>query len=302
MRTIQFALLTIFGFAPATILAQANDTLIVNNPSQVIISQNDDTLSVRISGKEDNPDYRFSREVSLSNQSEVSTSQSINHRSPLSWDFMEIERNDKTSLLELRILKDFSAGFLATFDRPTGMDNVKFFRSFEYNLSMSSIIFYPGRSRNWYSIDFNIVYRQMKMKGDMRFVADRNDEVRLAPYPDDAKPDFTMLQTLRPEISISFNRSFSQDFSFGISLAAIFKGNQNLSLCRTHYTDNENNNIRQVDDIEQALTHSYSIKAQLIANGIGGIYLKYYPKSGFKSGHGPQFHTLSMGMVFILGK
>ncbi len=301
MSTIRFALLSFFAFAPAAILAQANDTVIVNSPDKVIISQNSDTLSVRISGKEGNPDFRFSREVSISNQSVISTSQSINRRSPLSWDFKEIENDDRTSLLELSLFKGFSFGFLSTFDRPHEMDGVKFFKSLEASFTMMSFIYYPGHSRNWYSLDFDLTYRQIMMKGEMRFVSNSNDEIAFSTYPEGAKSDYSMLQMLRPEISLNFYRTFKKDLSFGIGLSSLYNAYPNFNFCRSHYTDNAGSEIRQVDDIGEKYAINFAIKAQLIFNGIG-IYLKYYPKSGFKSDHGPQFQALGAGLVFKMGR
>ena len=302
MSTIRFALLSFFAFAPAAILAQANDTVIVNSPDKVIISQNSDTLSVRISGKEGNPDFRFSREVSISNQSVISTSQSINRRSPLSWDFKEIERDDKTSLLELALFKNISIGLLTPFDYPKGMDGMKFAGTFEASFTMMSFIYYPGHSKNWYSIDANVNYRQLKMKGDIRFDTDQDGDLRLAPYPEGTKSDFTMLQILKPEISLNFYRNFHKDLSYGIGIGSMYGGYTNHCNCRSNYTDKEGNKIHQVKDIRDIFAPEFSIKAELAIRGIGGIYLKYYPKSGFKSGYGPQYQSLSLGLFFRRSK
>jgi hypothetical protein len=305
MNTIRFSLLSFLVFTPAAMMAQANDTLIVNNPDQVIISQSSDALAVKISGKDGNPDYRFSREVSLSNQSEVSTSQSINRRSPLSWDFKQIEKDDKTSLLELALFKDFSIGFLTPFDRPQEMADVKFFQSFEASLNMLSFIYYPGHyghSRNWYSLEANLNYRHITMKGDMRFTTAQGGDMQLIPYPEGAKPENSMMQILKPELALNFYRSFHKDLSFGIGIGTMFGGYTNHCNTRSNYTDNEGNKIHEVNDVRDIFGFNLSVKAQLLLNGFGGLYIKYYPKSGFKSGHGPQFQSLSIGLTFRFGK
>lgn len=301
MNTIRFSLLSFFVFAPAVMMAQANDTLIINNPSQVIISQSSNALAVKISGKDGNPDYRFSREVSLSNQSEVSTSQSMNRRSPLSWDFKEIEKDDKTSQLELAFFKDFSYGFLMQFDRPQGMDDVKFFQSYETSLTMMSFIYYPGHSRNWYSLDANLNYRHITMKGNMRFETQQGGNLHLAPYPEGAKPENSMMQILKPELALNFYRSFHKDFSFGLGIGTMFGGYTNYCNSRSNYTDKEGNKIHEANDVRDIFGFNLSVKAQLMFNGFGGFYIKYYPKSGFKSNHGPQFQSLSAGLIFRVG-
>lgn len=274
-----------------------NDTLLIETPDKVVIAQNADTLTIQVAGQKNNPNYRYEREVVLANDAESRTTQTQSKNSALSWDFGEIEDDKHTTSLELKFFNNASVGFLFPIHKPSGMGSCNW-KSFEASINMMSWILRPGNSNNYYMLDFKMDFRHLEMTGNTRFEAIDNHLLSISPYPDGAQPVHSMYDYMNPTISLSMYHRFNRDFTLGVGIGNTIHGRDQLSYCRSTY--NDANGIRQTETgrINRFRTSNFNFRLDALLLGYTGLYVKYEPWSFFHKGEGPDFGTISTGILF----
>ncbi len=282
--------------------AQIQDTLIVEHPARVVIAQDADTLSIRIAGSDQNPDFRYNREVILSDhEAQHTTSTQLPHSGL--WDFSIIESDNQNSVS--RLTSSFgtklSGGIMLPLGGPDAMSGVRNFQSFEAEVGILRMDLTRGHSKNWYSLEWNLGMSNIKMKGDKRFMTDADGNVTFGSYPEGTEPDFSQLWWLEGRLEFDVHRSLGKGSSLGLGVIWAQRGS--VMLCQNYYRDVDQKYIRQVNEMTGMRNNHWSFKAEyLFAAGFlhCGIYAKYSPWSQFHSGCGPDFSPFSVGFTFTL--
>ena len=115
-----FFLAVVAVLTSSTMVAQS-DTVVVNNPSKVIVETNDDTLNIKIQGNDFNPSYRYSKSVIVDSEKEEVTRTTANSHGLLGWDFSRIEDDASTSAIEISLGTSMGFGWNTLLGKPDGM-------------------------------------------------------------------------------------------------------------------------------------------------------------------------------------
>ena len=129
-----------------------SDTVVVNNPSKVIVETNDDTLSIKIQGNDSNPSYRYSKSVIVNSEKEEVTRTSNSH-GLLGWDFSHIEDDARTSTIEISLGTSMGFGWNTLLGKPDGM-KMKWNSTVEASIGIAQLRFTPARSSWWFTFDW----------------------------------------------------------------------------------------------------------------------------------------------------
>lgn len=295
MKTNRIAMLIACIASTIGLMAQNSDTLVIANPSQVIIAQADDTLSIQVAGKNDNPDYRFSREVVLQNDGEVHTTATQSRHSALGWDFSIIENESNGIKLSGNICSQIMGGFRYPLGKPAGMSGYRWKSSPEISINLSTLTLTFGRSKYWGTFDWNIGIKQMTLKGDNRFYADRDGNVLLGGYPTGTTSDQSSLFWLENQYEIGVHRLLGKESNIGLGL--IWEQRGNNSFCRSKYVDVDGKTTRQTAEITSLRSNHFSFKAEYNFWDSLGLFVKYSPWSDFHTGCGPSYSPLTFGFT-----
>ena len=303
MKTLKFNILALLTIAANVTFAAAQssslDTTYIKSPDEVILSQHDDTLSIQVKGQEGTPGFRYERTVVLENNSESVVKQTRNtaDERALSWSLFESSL--KKSTLRIEFSADMDWGFLFPLNRPSGMGNCKW-KSFETNFNLIKIEYLPINPRWRFACNLGVNYRHIEMGGKSRFLADGDGAVSITDYPEGAKPRCSMLDILSTTTSLNAYYQYSKmgAVSLGVICDGVSGVNQ-LPIARNIYKDAAGKRVVDTQSIGSLRHNHYTFRLGIDAH-CGkediGLYVKYSPWSIFKSGKGPNFASLSVGV------
>lgn len=149
----------------------------------------------------------------------------------------------------------------------------------------------PWRGSTQVSIGAGFAYRRMSLSGDYAFAYDRGN-LMVVPSPDHRYTGSIHSWSLTVPLVIKQNIYKS----FGVSVGAIASLNT--------YT-NASQKYAEPDGVEVETRFKGLHQRPLTVDIIGaigldeavGVYVKYSPMGAFRSGHGPQFRTFSVGAI-----
>lgn len=293
MRTKKTAILTLMATTALTSFAQMADTVVIDKPQQVIITQRADSIDIRVAGKEGNPDYRYQQTARLDTDGESVTTTAETRHSALGWDFSLVEGRTGTSMLEMTVSPRIEFGFLIPVGVPSDM-STHFFKSSEASISLLGLHFYAPRGKWWFGLDWGVDMQTLALGSDRRFTADGEGHVSLEPYPTGASDGDSRLLMVSNVMSLNFNHSIGKR-SY-LSLAAEWQTSGDLwNHCRCGYTDADGKSVVQRYDVRlRKNTMRFKLAWGFSRNGC--LYARFAPWSPFRKGGGPQFSVLSFGL------
>ena len=302
MKILKINILALLAIAANVTFASAQDNTVdstyIKSPDEVILSQHDDTLSIQVRGQEGAPGFRYERTVVLENNTESIVKQAKNSEGARALSWAIFESSLKKSTLRIGFVADLDYGFLFPLNRPSGMGNCKW-KSCEYNLNLTGIEYFPANPRWRFACNLGINYRHIEMGGKSRFLADGDGAVSVTNYPEGAKPRCSMLDIFSSIASLNAYYQYSKVGT--LSLGVIDDGvrSNHLSIARNIYKDAAGKKVVDTQSVESLRPHHYSFRLGIdTRNGKEdiGLYVKYSPWPIFKSGKGPNFAPLSIGV------
>ncbi len=275
-----------------TVSAQQADTIVIDKPQQVIITQTADSIDIRVAGKEGNPEYRFEQRASLTSEAETVTTTAESRHSPLGWDFSIIENKMHTAVVSLDIAPRLECGWLIPMGTPDDM-NVSFWKSMMGNLKILTLKFEAPQGKWWAGLDWGFNMKNLTLKGDRQFTADREGRVNLTPYPEGTTHGKSQLLTIGEVLALNYNYRIGKESALGVGVEWEMRGDL-WNHCRSSYIDVDGEKTKQLYDAKlRANNLNFKLTWQFIEHCT--LYARYSPWSPFKSGEGPQFSTLSFG-------
>ncbi len=280
-----------------------NDDVTIVAPDSVVLCKNAEHSTVTVEGRNGDETYFLKISLNKATNNTLTVKETDND-----WDFNIpfIEKTNENSseapaLFSFNIMDDleFGIGLVSATGQADDM-NVKM-----GNAGMEFILnnlfnwrFQPTRNTH-FTLGFGVDWRNYRMKGDRRFLKD-GDNLLVAPYPDGADINFSRIKVF----SMTLELMLKQRIYKGIYLhvGPVINFNTHASI-KTRYSvgsgkDKERFKETSSDICQNPVTVDF--KGQLNFKNIG-FYFKYSPTNTLDTDWGPEFKSISTGIVIRLG-
>lgn len=293
MKKYFFTLLTLCVMTGTAVAAEAGDTLVnVRQADEVLLTESDSVLQLRIKGRASDPSYRFEYRKAWADRSE---SETIECRGG-SWDFtfpLAHSRRKSGRKVKHEIhMGGIGFGFVTAPGAPSGMD-VDMAASYEILADLMSWHTLSANKRHDFSVGFGIDWRNYRMTGKTCFVKEGNDIV-LSDYPDGAEIQFSRIKVFSLTVPFRYQYYFSKHLS--ASIAAILCMNTYASVKNRYKLDGHKLKDMYKDIHQRPVTVDFA--ADLRWRDFG-IYAKYSPCQVLNTAFGPGFRSLSAGFLLF---
>lgn len=276
-----------------------SDDVTIVAPDSVVLSKNAEHSTVTVEGRNGDETYFLKISLNKATNNTLTVKETDND-----WDFNIpfIENTNENSseapaLFSFNILDDleFGIGLVSATGQADDM-NVKM-----GNAGMEFILnnlfnwrFQPTRNTH-FTLGFGVDWRNYRMKGDRRFLKD-GDNLLVASYPDGADINFSRIKVF----SMTLELMLKQRIYKGIYLhvGPVINFNTHASI-KTRYSvgsgkDKERFKETSSDICQNPVTVDF--KGQLNFKNIG-FYFKYSPTNTLDTDWGPEFKSISTGIV-----
>lgn len=276
----------------------SNDVTIVA-PDSVVLSKNAEHSTVTVEGRNGDETYFLKISLNKATNNTLTVKETDND-----WDFNIpfIEKPNENSseapaLFSFNILDDleFGIGLVSATGQADDM-NVKM-----GNAGMEFILnnlfnwrFQPTRNTH-FTLGFGVDWRNYRMKGDRRFLKD-GDNLLVAPYPDGADINFSRIKVFSMTLELMLKQRIYKGISLHVGPVVNFNTHASI---KTRYSvgsgkDKERFKETSSDICQNPVTVDF--KGQLNFKNIG-FYFKYSPTNTLDTDWGPEFKSISTGIV-----
>ena len=268
------------------------DTIIVvKNPNQVTIEKTRNSMSVKVEGSADNPNYYYSQKMEVD-----STAAVITEEKNADWDFtipFVGKKNEKRKSRMNLCVGGFGFGMVNAVDAPDDM-NVDMGESYELMWdNMLKLNYYVVPNTTSISMGFGMTWRNYRMTGRTRFIKE-GDNLVLGAYPENSEIKFSRLKVFSLTVPFMINQSLSRNIV--LSVGPVINFNTHASL-KTRYTLNG----EKVKEKSNNIHHNrmtIDLMAKLRFRSIG-VYAKYSPSDVLNTEFGPKFRSFSTGITLF---
>lgn len=225
---------------------------------------------------------------------------------PGGWNFDIIGLNIKTKkssssvfTSHIVLLSGWGFGFTNALNAPSGMD-VNMGRSFNFCIEdVFAIRMHPWKTGTL-SLGAGIDVRNYRMTGNQRFLEDiTNKQISITDYPAGAIPDYSKIRTTTATFNLKYIQNLGRGFrlAFGPELSVIGHRNGQHKIV-TRYEDATG---EQKEKFKNIKTNKVGVNLVGVLNykNLVGIYAKYSPSNVLNPAFGPEFQSLSVGMMFF---
>jgi hypothetical protein len=269
---------------------ESSDTIVIEKVNKVVVASANNSMSVEVIGKEDDPDYHFIK--SLETEADGfnvlrESSSDFDFKFPFSQSYESNRR------CEFSIAPTLSVGLVSALGGPSSLDT-DFGKSVEITWHAAFIKVFPG-SRHWhFSTGLWFNWKNYRMTGNTRF--DRTDDghVVLGPYPENADIRFSRVHTLSYQIPILAHYRISKQIKIAGGVLFNFNGHGNL---KTRYSL-DGKSIKDRDRNIHLNSFTTDIIGIVSFRNYLGLYFKYSPHNVLDVSRGPKFHGLSTGLIW----
>lgn len=284
-----FTLFALFSVMSAACAGEAGDTIVnVLRAGEVLLTESDSTLHLRIRGCDRDTAYRFDYRRETGRE----TATLLEERSR-SWDFSFplARKSGKCSSKEFT-MGGIGFGFVTAHDAPREMD-VDMSASYEIFADLFGILTSFRDRAHEFSVGMGIDWRNYRLTGKKRFVKETNDVV-VTDYPEDVEIQFSRIKVF--SLTFPFRYQYNVTKKFSVNAAAILNLNTYASI-KTRYRQDGHKIKEMHKNIHQnPVTVDFMLGAQW---RMVGIYAKYSPCDVLKKDFGPRFKSFSTGFVFF---
>ena len=267
------------------------DTIIVvNNAKKVTIEKKSNSMSVKVEGSAENPDYFYSQRMEVDSTAAVITKEKNGD-----WDFNIpfISKNSKTKKHHGNLcVGGFGFGVVNAMDTPEGMD-VDMGASYELSLDHLLKFNYNVLPATSVSMGFGMTWRNYRMTGRTRFIKE-DDNLILGSYPEGADIKFSRLKVFSLTFPFMINQSLGRKVVFSVGPVVNFNTHASL---KTRYTLN-GEKVKETDNNIHQNRMTIDLMAKLRFKSLG-IYAKYSPSDMLNTEFGPKFRSCSAGITLF---
>lgn len=265
-----------------------NDTLIVNNPSKVTIITGDSLQTIRIEGRNDDPDFHYENTLQLVDSNYVSTLSLDSDN----WDFsLPIGKKRGNEWVENEMTTHIGVGGCLALGAPKDMD-VSMVSSGEIFWTACQYDYTKKGSHSTWSVGFGIGWRNYRMTSNMRFTKTPDNSVIITPYEgENVSPKFSRVKVFSLQMPVLYSYKFNRNFA--LSVGPVLNLNTHSSLKTRYKIDGQ----KYKDKANDARVNPVTVDFMgIIKNPIIDIYVKYSPCNVLKTDYAPKFQSLSLGI------
>ena len=264
--------------------------IVVNDAKKVTIEKTRNSMSVKVEGSAENPQYFYSQKMEVDTTAAV-----ITEEQNADWDFtipFITKKNENRKHRVNLCVGGFGFGVVNAIDTPDGMD-VDMGASYELSLDHLLRFNYNVLPTTSVSFGFGMTWRNYRMTGHTRFIKD-GDNLFLGDYPEGAEIKFSRLKVFSLTLPFMLNQSLGRRvvFSFG----PVVNFNTHASLKTRYVLDGEK--IKEKSNNIHQNRMTVDLMAKLRFNSIG-IYAKYSPSDVLNTEFGPKFRSFSTGITLF---
>lgn len=275
------------------------DTVEVEHPDKVVITQSDESLKVVVTGCKDNPGFRLERNIVMADSAEVITTETKHESTGLSFglgsDVLDINSVEKrhTPNLVISIYPAFEFGFATPVSGDKSL-KTSFWKSYEARLNLMRWKFLPKKGRWWLTLDLGLSRTHFSLCQGC-FSGDDDYNLMIGSYPQDYSKGESGVTLWGGDLTLLYHQQLGKYSSMAFGL--MYSG--------YHAPINNNAYAKYVDGSGKEVTNMYridpnrnTITLRAEYSPYHGVifYVGYTPWSMFRNGRGPKFSTLTFGM------
>lgn len=247
--------------------------------------------------------------LSIDQKSDTKGNRTIYQQTSSYWDFnipfknvgkesRSIYRSQSRFSFNLLSDLEFGMGLVSAHSQAPGMD-VEFGNAgWEFILNNIFNWEYRPFNRTFVSLGFGVDWRNYRMKGDRRFLKEDN-KLTIAPYPDGADINFSRVKVFSMTLELMLRQGLSRHVA--IEAGPIVNFNTHASI-KTRYTigsGKEKEGFKETSSNIHQKPVTVDFKAGIIINPIE-FYFKYSPTNTLDTDYGPEFKSMSAGIIIGL--
>ena len=264
----------------------------VKNAGNVIITEAGGSVSVQIQGSGDDRDYAYTYKHKVKPDSKVSVQQD--------WELNPLFTKSSSKKNGKGKWAVVSGGMYIGFNR--AMDDnpevgVKMGSSVELAWDrVFGLRYRPHKNGPDFLLGVGIGWKNYKISDSFVCFSGDKNLVQLGSYPEGSYPKYSRLKVFSLRVPLSVRQKLDDDFS--VSLSAIMNFNTHASIKNCYLVEND---IKVEESFNGAPVRDVSFDLMAALNyECLGVFVKYVPQSVFKSGKGPEFKSISIGLGFSL--
>lgn len=276
-----------------------SDDVTIVAPDSVVLCKNAEHSTVTVEGRNGDETYFLKISLNKATNNTLTVKETDN-----GWDFNIpfIEKTNENSseapaLFSFNILDDleFGIGLVSATGQADDM-NVKM-RNAGMEFILNNLFnwrFQPTRNTH-FTLGFGVDWRNYRMKGDRRFLKD-GDNLLVAPYPDGADINFSRIKVFSMTLELMLKQRIYKGIYLHVGPVVNFNTHASI---KTRYSvgsgkDKERFKETSSDICQNPVTVDF--KGQLNFKNIG-FYFKYSPTNTLDTDWGPEFKSISTGIV-----
>ena len=283
----------------SNIAVDLSNSMTIVAPDSVVLSKSEEQSTVTVEGKTGDETYFLKISLDKTTNSTLTVKETDNN-----WDFnIPFIDNNKDNTTErparfsFNILDEleFGLGLVSATEQAEGM-NVK--------LSNAGMEFILNNLFNWryqptnntaLTLGFGIDWRNYRMKGDRRFLKDGNN-LLIAPYPDGADINFSRIKVFSMTLELMLKQRLYKNLTIHIGPVVNFNTHASIKTRYAVGSGKEKEGFKETSSNICQRPVTIDFKAQLNLSYIG-LYFKYSPTNTLDTDWGPEFKSISTGLV-----
>ena len=252
---------------------EKSDTTVIENAKKVTIITSDTEQRIKVRGKTGNSTYLYENTIELKDSAYSKKVKVVNTELEY-WDF------------------DLGAGFPIATNVPNGMSFAPF-KSYEWIVGLR-YKYTPKDAMQSYSVGLWLNWRQYTLDTNMMFGKDANNVIDLYDYPANASDKRSSIYVFGLSVPFLFTQKLGQKGHFKLSLGPVVNFNL-YGRINNKYTLGDDEIEVKTKGVEYRPV-TVDIIGMMQYKGVG-FYCKYSPMSVLKKDMGPDFRSISIGVI-----
>ena len=280
--------------------AEIDSIKVIINPDTVKITNSNSYVAIEVKKKDG--DYILKKEISDNITVITEKSKEWNFDIPFIGKNQEEDKysrnkgigNQKLNFHMLRYM-EYGMGLVTATNQAEGMDVKMANCGWEFIFNNLFGFYFCAAKRTQLQMNFGLNWRNYRMKNENRFLKDAN-KVIIAPYPEGADIEFSRIKIFSMTTEMMLQQRLTKNIMVAIGPVVNFNTHGSI---KTRYKLNGEGQKETSSNIKQnAVTIDY--KAEVGINPIS-FYFKYSPSNVLNTDFGPQFHSMSAGLILNIG-
>ena len=277
--------------------AENNSIKVIVNPDTVKITNSNSYVAIEVKKKDG--DYILKKEISDNITVITEKSKEWNFDIPFIGKNQTKEKNsgicDQKLHFHMLRYMEYGMGLVTATNQAEGMDVKMANCGWEFTFNNLFGLYFRPAKRTLLLMNFGLNWRNYRMKNENRFLKDGNKPI-VAPYPDGADIEFSRIKIFSMTTEMMLQQNLTKNIM--VAIGPVINFNTHGSI-KTRYKLNGEGQKETSSNIKQnAVTIDY--KAEVGISPIS-FYFKYSPSNVLNTDFGPQFHSMSAGLILNIG-